>query len=246
MKLTRLGQQLLLAVLMLCPGLLLPASVNASAVAIANGHMAATAGADRPAVTHFQAGVTTVYFDYSVLTPSSSDAVDVEVFKGGLSGKPLITKQLYVGLADDFYVPLRTANKTAWPKLGYCTLLFVNGVRQDGGGMPIGWSVGSGGTPSCATAKKPAKLQVNVHTAARAGKRRPVHVLALSKHAAVPGATVVLKARRVGVKKVRTALTNAEGKAEFKHFAPKKPGVIRVVVSKTGYVTTTVTYHIGR
>src|SRR5579884_1483785 len=30
-KLTRLGQQLLLAVLMLCPGLLLPASVNASA-----------------------------------------------------------------------------------------------------------------------------------------------------------------------------------------------------------------------
>lgn len=159
MRARNLGAILLCAATVL---LLSPLVTHASTVLIGSTCLARSAGANQcspsSSVKTFAAGTSTVYFDYHVSTPSSTDSASVSVYSGGISGTPIATSGLPVGTAGSFFVGLTPTSGGAYPNGAYCAVLSVNGVADTGGhNGPFGFVVGSGFTvPSCSSSSSPA------------------------------------------------------------------------------------------
>jgi hypothetical protein len=98
--------------------------------------------------TILASGVRSVYFDYTVDSPSS-DTCEVDVYAEGTSGIPIATGVLACSQAGANFVTL-PAPGGAWADGGYCTVLYIDGVPDSlSGQMPLSWAIGNGTPPSC-------------------------------------------------------------------------------------------------
>jgi hypothetical protein len=129
-----------------------PATSHADSAVISSTEMGANGQAGESPVTVFPTGVAVVYFDFTVVTPSSSDTAEVDVYAGGTGGSPVATSGQPLVDTGFYPVPLLPpGNATSWPDGGYCTVLKIDGVPTSlGGALPIPWIVGNATLPSCA------------------------------------------------------------------------------------------------
>jgi len=219
-------------------GLLVSASVgvlsaSAATVALTGTHMAATAGSNRPAVTHFPRNTSTVYFDYTVVTPSAADNGRVEAFAGAPGGRLVASAQLFFGAAASFDAPLRPAHGT-WPDGSYCSVLYVDGTaRTLNGVMPIGWSVGKSTSPGC----KLSSLHLQLTGALHIGRRSSLEVVVRGPHHPIHGALVQLNGSAVGISTAYQGKTNQQGSYTFHGLEPVHQGAVVITASKVNFRT---------
>jgi hypothetical protein len=137
-----------------------PMHVHAATVVLTNPGMAGVSGANAPAVQAFAHGTQHVYFDYTVVTPSSTDRVVAVVYPSG-GGSILSNAPVYIATGGAAYVSL-AASGSVWPDGGYCTVVYINGYADTlSGQMPLAWTVGSTSSPGCAD-PMPALRSANV------------------------------------------------------------------------------------
>lgn len=212
---------------------ILPA--HAATVALSGTHMAAQAGSRKPPVTKFPSGTPTVYFDYTVVTPAQ-DTGQVEVFAGGVSGKPVASASLFFGAATSLDVPLKPASGS-WADGSYCTVLSIDGRRSDlGGAMPIAWTVGAASPARCA-AKKLRPLHIGVHGKLRARHKNTITITVSGPRHPIGKALVRLDGSAVGMPKRHEAYTNGRGMVTFKGLKPRRTGEVQVTASKAKFET---------
>lgn len=205
--------------------------VSAATVALTGTHMAAKAGSNRPSVTHFRSKTRAVYFDYTVVTPSSNDTGEIKIFAGTPSGKLMASASLVFGVAASFDAKLAPA-KGAWADGSYCSVLYVDGVAQTlGGAMPIGWSVGKVTQPGC---KNPA-LHIKVSGKLRVGQSRSLAVTVRASHHPVHHALVELKGSGVGLTSVYQGYTNSKGTYTFRAIKPSQKGSVVITATKKNF-----------
>jgi hypothetical protein len=205
--------------------------VSAATVALNDVHMAAVAGSNRPAVTHISSGANAVYFDYTVITPSSGDTGEIKVFAGTPAGKLVASANLIFSIGASFYAKLAPTQGT-WPDGSYCSVLYIDGVPASvNGAMPIGWSAGKVTTPGCRLPALHIKVSGTLHT----GKSGKLTVAVQGSQKAAAKALIKLNGTGVGISKAYQAHANSHGQYTFKHLKPKHKGAIVVSASKPGF-----------
>jgi hypothetical protein len=143
----RLHVAALVAALVILAILGIPAS-RAASVVITNTFMTDQPGPHQVQETIVPSGVSSVYFDYTVDSPSS-DTCEVEVYAEGTAGISIATGILACSQAGANFVTLPAPSGT-WADGGYCTVLYIDGVPDSlSGHMPLSWAVGTGTPPSC-------------------------------------------------------------------------------------------------
>ena len=205
--------------------------VSAATVALSDVHMAAVAGSNRPAVTHIPSGTAAVYFDYTVITPSSGDTGEIKVFAGTPTGKLVASANLIFSIGASFYAKLAPTQGT-WPDGSYCSVLYIDGIPASvNRAMPIGWSVGKVTTPGCRLPALHVKVSGTLHT----GKSGKLTVSVQGSQKAAAKALIKLNGTGVGISKAYQAHANSHGQYTFKHLKPKHKGAIVVAASKPGF-----------
>jgi hypothetical protein len=147
----------LLSILLVAPLLAaLPAApVHAATTTVSNPFMAANAATGSSPVVQFPTGTQTVYFQYTVVTPSTSDTGEVVVYSQagaapGTLGAPVASAHVFFGNTTSLTIALQPTGSTSWADGGYCTVLYIDTVAVTvQSAMPLSWAVGSGSPPIC-------------------------------------------------------------------------------------------------
>lgn len=127
-------------------------ATHAATVVFAEAHLAATPGPNQLATNHFDSGTSTVYFDYTISTPSEVDQARVVVYAAGIVSPGIAVASLTLTDPTSLYVEIRPAGGGAWPNGSYCIALYVDDAYDTGNGyMPILWTVGIADPVACRT-----------------------------------------------------------------------------------------------
>jgi hypothetical protein len=94
---------------------------RASALALADEHLAQTPGSEQPATQQFPTGTTAVYFDYLVQTPSSSDTASVAVYTQ--SGSQVVSSVLGTPGVN---LPIYATLQGTYPDGQYCAAVVID------------------------------------------------------------------------------------------------------------------------
>lgn len=202
----------------------------ASTVALSDVHMAASSGSDRPSVTHFISRTRTVYFDYTVDTPSSADTAEIKVFAGNDTGPLEASANLILGIAASFDVKLSPSGGV-WADGSYCSELYIDGRLDTLSGMPIGWSVGKTTIPGCEQPPLHLKATGGLHV----GKKGSLMISVRGPKHPIKHAQVSLNGQGVGITKKQSGYSDPQGEITFKNLKPAHTGAIEFSASKKGF-----------
>jgi len=219
-----------MAVILLALYFAVPA--HGATVSLSHVHVSLHPGANKPAVYALPSGLRTIYFDYTVAAPYSSDTGQIVVYANGTKGAPVAEATLIFDLSAALYATLQPQTGT-FPDGGYCAVLVVDGQPDtDGDRMPIGWTIGKGTLPAPCS-KKLGIGSISIH---RSHELAGISLVVRDNHRrAVAGASVRLDGHSAGLPHVLSAKTNENGVATFSGLRIMHPGSLTITASKPGY-----------